>query len=292
MLNATTPSFNNALLVLMLLSFLGIAHAVALKSGAFFKSDIKNRIHVAWAIALVAMPAILYPKSIGLLLWAIVPIFAWQEWMTQAHRIVLRALVWWIGISLYALQLILILLFAQTHPWIVIVLPTVLSAEVALRRFVSRWISIGMLYTLILPAFALPLLVHARLSVLVWCFLIPQLFDAFQYLVGKTWGRTRLSRWSLKKTWEGLLGGALLAWLCAMALSPWLPWEAQYTAKTTPMLLIAAYLGGLASSRFKRTLGLKDWSCRLGSHGGVLDRMDSLIFSIPMAWFFYYSTKI
>lgn len=253
------------------------------------KYDLQNRIYVAWAIAFVGLPAVLYPKSLGFLLWAIIPVVAWQEWMMQARvRDASRSKIWWLGVVLYALQLACVLFLASTWFWITAVIPVLLTVEALVRKVVSRWVSIGMLCTLLLPAFALPLLMNARLSVLIWCFIIPQLFDAFQYAVGRKWGRTPLSRWSPKKTWEGLLGGGVLAWASAMLLTPWLPWDTKLNAQMTLMLLAASYLGGLTSSMLKRLLGLKDWSKRLGSHGGLLDRIDSLIFSIPLAWIFYH----
>lgn len=173
------------------------------------------------------------------------------------------------------------------YGWATAILPSLVITAAISRRPWSSWVSSGIASKLLLPALALPLLMDARLSVLVWCFVIPQLFDAFQYIVGRKWGSTPLSRWSPKKTWEGLIGGACLAWVCAMALSPWLPWPEMQTAQMTLLLLAASYCGGLASSITKRFFGLKDWGTRLGSHGGVLDRMDSLMFSIPIAWALY-----
>ena len=288
MLDSSLPALNNILLAIFLLSLLGSAHFYVHKRGILNHHDMQNRLHVAWGIALIGLPAVLYPKSLGLVLWACIPLLAWQEWITQVRiPFTTQAKTWWLGVGVYTVQLGTVMYLPPEYGWTTAVLPTLAILAAITRRPLSRWISTGIAATLLLPALALPLLMHARLSVLVWCFIIPQLFDAFQYIVGRKWGRTRLSRWSPKKTWEGLLGGAALAWICAMALSPWLPWEEEQTAQMTMLLLAASYGGGLASSMLKRLLGLKDWGTRLGSHGGVLDRMDSLIFSIPIAWAFY-----
>lgn len=283
------PAPNNILLAAILLSLLAMAHLIAHKRDLLHKNDTRNRLHVAWGIALTGLPAVLYPKSLGLVFWAIIPMLAWQEWITNVripHST--RTKAWWMGVATYLVQLSCVLLLPPQHGWMAFFLPLLFAVAAWTKRPLSRWISTGMVATLLLPALALPLLMHARLSVLIWCFVIPQLFDAFQYIVGRKWGRHSLSRASPKKTWEGLLGGGLAAWMCAMALSPWLPWNEWQTAYTTVLLLAASYLGGWLSSRLKRLLGLKDWGTRLGSHGGILDRMDSLIFSIPIAWIFYY----
>lgn len=288
MLDSSLPAPNNILLAVLLISFLGLAHFIVHKRNMLHQHDTRNRLHVAWTIALIGLPAVLYPKSLGIVLWACIPLLAWQEWITQVRiPFMTQAKTWWLGVSVYTVQLGSVLYLPAEYGWTTAILPALFILASITRRTLSRWIFTGIAVTLLLPALALPLLMHARLSVLVWCFVIPQLFDAFQYIVGRKWGKTSLSRWSPKKTWEGLFGGAFLAWCCAMALSPWLPWEEVQTAQMTVLLLAASYFGGMASSMLKRFLGLKDWSNRLGSHGGILDRMDSLVFSIPIAWAFY-----
>ena len=273
---------------MLLLVCLGLAHVIARKRNLLGHNDMRNRLHVAWAIALIGLPAVLYPKSLGFVLWACIPLLAWQEWLKEIKiSFDIQTKTWWFGVSVYAIQLANVVHLSAEYAWATGILPMVVVLAMFASRSTSRWVSAGISATLLLPAMALPLLMHARLSVLVWCFIIPQLFDAFQYIIGRQFGRTSLSRWSPKKTWEGLLGGACLAWVCAMALSPWLPWPEIQTAQMTLLLLAASYCGGLASSMTKRFFGLKDWGTRLGSHGGVLDRMDSLIFSIPIAWALY-----
>lgn len=288
MLDSNLPPTNNIVLAAMLFSLLGLAHLIAHKRNILGHQDMRNRLHVAWGIALIALPAVLYPKSIGLVLWASIPVLAWQEWNNHLRfPESTKDKVWWMGIAVYLVQLTAIFYLPGPPGWATAVLPCVFVLAACTKRRLQRWVFAGIAATLLLPALALPLLMHARLSVLVWCFVIPQLFDAFQYIVGRKFGKTPLSRWSPKKTWEGLLGGAFLAWLAAMLLSPWLPWSTMQTAQMTVLLLSASYLGGLASSMLKRLLGLKDWGKSLGSHGGVLDRMDSLVFSLPIAWGFY-----
>lgn len=85
MFDSSLPALNNVLLALCLFGFLGIAHCIAHKCNILDHKDMRNRLHVAWAIALIGLPAVLYPKSLGLVLWAIIPLLAWQEWIAQVH---------------------------------------------------------------------------------------------------------------------------------------------------------------------------------------------------------------
>jgi len=108
--------------------------------------------------------------------------------------------------------------------------------------------------------------------------------DSFAYLSGMAFGKHRLfERISPKKSWEGFVGGAVAAIITSVIFS-------QYT--NTPlnmaswigfaMVVVAAGTwGDLFESLVKRTLGVKDSGNMIPGHGGILDRFDSTIFSIP-----------
>lgn len=112
--------------------------------------------------------------------------------------------------------------------------------------------------------------------------------DTIAYLVGSLIGRHKLaSKISPNKTIEGFIGSIIISiifsWFYLRALFPYI----------TPLLSIvigfilsvAAQVGDLVESGFKRDANLKDSSNALGEHGGFLDRVDSLLFTIPT---FYY----
>ena len=109
--------------------------------------------------------------------------------------------------------------------------------------------------------------------------------DSGAYYVGRTFGRHPMSpRISPKKTLEGLAGGivttcaaaALAANILGLGLSP------IHVAALATILAVAAPLGDLVESQFKRDSGVKDSSALLPGHGGLLDRTDSLFFSAPL----------
>ena len=114
------------------------------------------------------------------------------------------------------------------------------------------------------------------------------MIDTAGYLVGRSFGRHKLAPGvSPKKTWEGLLAsitaGTISAVLFMMLVfgRPW--WLGLIFAAA---LLLSAVFGDLAESLIKRDLGVKDMSSMLPGHGGIMDRLDSILPSALIAYLF------
>ena len=106
--------------------------------------------------------------------------------------------------------------------------------------------------------------------------------DTFGYAVGVVWGRRPMApRISPKKSWEGFagsMGGAVLVGvLCAVFLLG-LPW--WYGVVLAVAIVIVATVGDFSESMIKRELGIKDMGTLLPGHGGVMDRIDSILFAV------------
>jgi phosphatidate cytidylyltransferase len=117
--------------------------------------------------------------------------------------------------------------------------------------------------------------------------------DTGAYYVGTMWGRHLLApAISPKKTYEGLIGGAVLALGIALLTQTWLePQLSALDAVVLGLLLTATgLLGDLCESAIKRSAGVKDSGGILPGHGGMLDRIDSLLFTAPT--FYYYVTVV
>jgi phosphatidate cytidylyltransferase len=116
--------------------------------------------------------------------------------------------------------------------------------------------------------------------------------DTGAYYVGTLYGQRRLApRISPKKTIEGLAGGLFAALLIAFAarwtfLSDMSNWDVLVLAL---LLTVAGLWGDLVESAIKRSVGVKDSGGLLPGHGGMLDRLDSLLFTAPT--FYYYVTS-
>jgi phosphatidate cytidylyltransferase len=122
------------------------------------------------------------------------------------------------------------------------------------------------------------------------------IFDTAAFLVGSVWGGSFFQRplapsVSPKKSIEGLIGATLITIIVAMALVPSFvgPFEDKRIESLVLALVIAAAatLGDLAESLIKRDLGIKDMGSILPGHGGVLDRIDSLLFVAPAAFLLF-----
>ena len=94
---------------------------------------------------------------------------------------------------------------------------------------------------------------------------------------------------SPKKTWEGFAGSAVACliggWLCVTLLLHGHPWQGLLVGAAA---VLAATLGDLAESMIKRDLGRKDMGKLLPGHGGILDRLDSLLVVAPVVWLLLY----
>ncbi|MCQ9207508.1 MAG: phosphatidate cytidylyltransferase [Omnitrophica bacterium] len=118
--------------------------------------------------------------------------------------------------------------------------------------------------------------------------LVTKVGDVGAYFIGKKFGRHPLiPRISPKKTREGAIGGLALSVLVAFLLRGFLPTAPLYHAILLGILLgIVGQVGDLAESLFKRDFEVKDASSNLPGLGGVLDVIDSLLFTTPIFYFY------
>jgi phosphatidate cytidylyltransferase len=111
--------------------------------------------------------------------------------------------------------------------------------------------------------------------------------DTFAYFVGRAYGRSQFAPLiSPNKTLEGLIGGVVggtMAFWCAGLYQDWLTgWDALVIGF---LVAITAPLGDLFESLVKRDLEVKDTGSLFGAHGGVLDRLDAVLFTVVVAYY-------
>lgn len=121
-------------------------------------------------------------------------------------------------------------------------------------------------------------------------FFVTELNDVFQFISGKLFGRHKIvPELSPNKTLEGFLGGMLLTCILSILLSPaMLGLRPHQGALLGFCLSISGMSGDLMFSAVKRTFGVKDFSDLIPGHGGVLDRVDSIIFTAPTLYCLMY----
>jgi phosphatidate cytidylyltransferase len=113
-------------------------------------------------------------------------------------------------------------------------------------------------------------------------------FDAAAFFSGRYFGRHKLApRISPNKTWEGVFGGFVLSIIASLLLTIkplGIPW---YLSILLGILIgVAAVLGDLAESLIKRQTDVKDSGQLMPGHGGLLDRVDSVMFAVVVVYFF------
>lgn len=117
--------------------------------------------------------------------------------------------------------------------------------------------------------------------------------DTFAYLIGKKFGKHKLTPISPKKTVEGAIGGVLgalsFSLLYTVVINNFMHLSINYLhiAIITSVLAIIGEIGDLAASGIKRYCGIKDFSDLLPGHGGMLDRIDSLLLITPFAYILF-----
>lgn len=113
-------------------------------------------------------------------------------------------------------------------------------------------------------------------------FLLTWSNDTGAFCIGKMFGRNKLNeKISPKKTWEGVLGGFLFSIIVGYILSKFPFFRMDNWYILAPLIFITGILGDLIASLLKRNFKIKDSGNSLPGHGGLLDRFDSVIISIP-----------
>jgi phosphatidate cytidylyltransferase len=148
----------------------------------------------------------------------------------------------------------------------------------------AAWIGLGLGFLMLLRQLHQePRLIAFTVLLTVWA------ADTFAYFTGRVFGRHRLApRLSPKKTWEGLFGGAAVGiFVSFVALyqnrDDYLSvWQAVVLGV---VVVLAAVAGDLFESALKRDMDVKDTGRLLGGHGGILDRVDALLFAGAAAYY-------
>ena len=126
-------------------------------------------------------------------------------------------------------------------------------------------------------------------SMILGCFILIWVNDSFAYMVGKKFGKQKLFySISPHKTVEGFLGGLLFCCISASIVSRYVDDSISTSNWLTIAIIVSVFgtLGDLIESKFKRESNVKDSGKIMPGHGGILDRLDSIIFASPYIYLF------
>jgi phosphatidate cytidylyltransferase len=190
------------------------------------------------------------------------------------------------GVS--ALPLVLVMLVAASFIWFLTrVEPTADPVSgLASTVFVFAWVGgLGSFGALLLNPTLFP---HRHgVAFLLAAVIVTVAADVAALLVGAAMGRHPMApSVSPNKTWEGFLGGAVAAILVAVVVVHFIhPWTVSKALVLGVVVAVVAPIGDLSQSMIKRHLGVKDMGTLMPGHGGILDRIDGLLFVLPATYF-------
>lgn len=268
-------------------------------TGNVVVSNLNARIRAWWVMAAILCACFLLGRGPTLVLFAAASFFALREFMTLTPSrrgdhlplvlcfyLAIPLQYWLIDIDWYGLFAILIPVYGF------LLLPAIGALEGDVEEFLPRMAKIqwGLMLAVYCISYAPALLMlhipgytGQNLLLLAYLLLVVQLSDVLQYVFGKLFGRHKLVPVvSPSKTLEGLVGGGLAATAIGAALWWITPFSPGVAAGMSLLIVVAGFMGGLALSAVKRSLGAKDWGTLIEGHGGMLDRLDSVCFAAPI----------
>ena len=264
--------------------------------------ELTLRIRTWWIIIVLFSLAILSPNWLALTFFALVSFMALKEFLTltpsrQTDRMPLLWMFiaipinyWLIGINWYGMFVV----FIPVYAFLFLPVRMVIAGDTqGFLRYASQhhWSLMTTVFAFSHVAFLLVLPDDGKQTgaVLV-LFLVglTEFNDIAQYLWGKSIGRIKvMPTVSPNKTLAGLVGGVATTTLLAALLGPLM------TPLSIPLSLLAGFIIGISGfcgdvvmSAIKRDIGVKDSGTLLPGHGGILDRLDSLIFTAPVFFHF------
>jgi phosphatidate cytidylyltransferase len=264
--------------------------------------ELRLRIRTWWIIIILFSLAMASPRWLALLFFALVSFLALKEFLTliafrRFDRIPLLWMFiaipinyWLVGMNWYGLFIIFI------PVWFFLLLPARMVMTGNTHAFLSsvsmlHW---GLMTTVFAFGHVACLLVlpgnNSEEGALLVLFLVglTEFNDIMQYLWGKLLGRIKITpKVSPNKTLAGLLGGIVSTAVAALFVGPILTplgWDMALLAGV--IIGISGFYGDIVMSAIKRDIGVKDSGSLLPGHGGILDRLDSLIFTAPVFFHF------
>ncbi|MBT5615312.1 MAG: phosphatidate cytidylyltransferase [Flavobacteriales bacterium] len=129
-------------------------------------------------------------------------------------------------------------------------------------------------------------------SHILFMFVLTWTFDTFAYLFGVRFGKTKIMpSVSPKKSWEGFVGGFIFTIISAYLTVSYFPSiELNHAIVISLFLPFTATLGDFIESHYKRQAGVKDSGDFIPGHGGMLDRMDAFMITIPVLYIYLHIT--
>lgn len=271
--------------------------------------ELRQRVKSWWLMITLVFAALLMGKGVSTVFFGFLSFLALKEFLSIVPtRMTDRRVILWLYL---AIPVHYYWVYAEWYGMFIIFIPVYLFLFIPTRmllvgetegfiRSAARyhWAVMATVfclshipYLLVLPASVNP--AGGPIGLIIYLLFLTQFNDVAQYVWGKTLGKRKIAPLiSPNKTWGGFLGGLLTtmaaAALLAEHLTP-LSWQEGLIAGA--IIGPAGFVGDLTMSAVKRDLKIKDTSQLIPGHGGILDRLDSLIYSSPLFFHYLYYLK-
>jgi phosphatidate cytidylyltransferase len=300
---------NSLYVMISIFSLLVVATLVLalkrLKNKTTDYTELSQRIKSWWWMIGMIFLALVLSETTAIVFFAFLSFLALKEFLSivptrQADR---RVIFWayvaipinyyWVSIAWYGMFIVFVPVYVFMFISVLLVLigetrgfirsAGILHWAVMLNVFCISHIA----YLLVLPE---KNTAAGNIGLVLFLIFITEFNDVCQYIWGKMLGRHKIiPRVSPNKTWEGFLGGVTTVTLCAGILAPFLtPLTFFMGMGVGTILSISGFFGDTIVSSVKRDLQIKDTGKMIPGHGGILDRLDSLIFTAPLFFHLLY----
>ncbi len=205
------------------------------------------------------------------------------------YYLILAALFYFLSYKIYHIYAIYTLLIATVGVNILLLIDLFSKSESSLFKNKKQlstifYISSGFIFLTLIAFIGL----HCLPQIIIFIFILIWANDTFAYLIGKSLGKHKLmERISPKKTIEGFIGGLLGAVITSLIIFNYTEYYSLFIWIVLALIVsIFGTIGDLIQSKFKRTAGVKDSGKLMPGHGGIYDRLDSIIYSSPFIYLF------
>ncbi|WP_044175407.1 phosphatidate cytidylyltransferase [Phytobacter massiliensis] len=291
----------SAIVALLLVAMLINGMLLILRPGKDWR-ELTLRIRTWWAIVIVFSLALLSPQWLALTFFALVSCMALKEFLTLVPvRHSDRMPLFWMVIAIpvnYGLigsgWYGMFVVFIPVYVFLFLPALMVIAGDTQGFLRTASQLHWGLMTTVFAFSHVASLLVlpadGKQTGALLVLFVVglTEFNDVAQYLWGKSLGRIKVTpRVSPNKTLAGLLGGIVTTALAATLLGPIItPLSWPMASLAGFIIALTGFCGDVVMSAIKRDIGVKDSGTLLPGHGGLLDRLDSLIFTAPVFFHF------
>ncbi len=268
-------------------------------------TELRQRIQSWWWMVILLFVVLAASKNTAIVFFGFLSFLALKEFLSivmvrQADR---RVIFWaylaipiqyyWVSMGWYGMFII----FIPVYVFLFLPMRMVLIGET--KGFIRsagliHWAVMLTVFSISHIAYLLTLPVKnpaaGAVGLVLFLLFMTQFNDVCQYVWGKMLGKHKIiPKVSPNKTWEGFLGGVSTITLCAGFAAPYLtPLTFKQGIIAGLIIGISGFIGDVVISSVKRDLQIKDTGSFIPGHGGILDRVDSLLYTAPLFFHFVY----